>query len=390
MPMSLADRMDLLSGEGAFEVLSKARELERQGREIVHLEIGQPDFPTPQYIQDAAAKAMADGYTGYTPSNGLLEAREVLAADAGAARGVEVTPDQVVITPGAKPIIFFGMLATVNPGDEVIYPNPGFPIYASCIRFAGGVPVPVPLREGREFRLDPDELASLVTSNTRLVLINSPHNPTGSMLSRADIEQISEVCTRNDLWLMSDEPYRKVVYEGEFCSPLSVPRMAERTIVVDGHSKAYAMTGWRLGYGIGPTELMEGISLLQVNSTSCTAAFTQMAAAAAVQGPQDESQAMVAEFHRRRDIIVDGLNALPGVTCVRPHGAFYVWPNVSERSDGNVQALADALLDEAGIACLPGTSFGEQGEGYLRFSYANSAENLREALRRFEEYIATH
>ena len=390
MPMSLADRMDLLSGEGAFEVLSKARELERQGREIVHLEIGQPDFPTPQYIQDAAAKAMADGYTGYTPSNGLLEAREVLAADAGAARGVEVTPDQVVITPGAKPIIFFGMLATVNPGEEVIYPNPGFPIYASCIRFAGGVPVPLPLREQRQFRLDPDELASLVTPNTRLVLINSPHNPTGSMLSRADVEQISEVCTRNDLWLMSDEPYRKVVYEGEFCSPLSVPRMAERTIVVDGHSKAYAMTGWRLGYGIGPTELMEGISLLQVNSTSCTAAFTQMAAAAAVQGPQDESQAMVAEFHRRRDIIVDGLNALPGVTCVRPHGAFYVWPNVSERSDGNVQALADALLDEAGIACLPGTSFGEQGEGYLRFSYANSAENLREALRRFEEYIATH
>lgn len=390
MPMSLADRMDLLSGEGAFEVLSKARELERQGREIVHLEIGQPDFPTPQYIQDAAAKAMADGYTGYTPSNGLLEAREVLAADAGAARGVEVTPDQVVITPGAKPIIFFGMLATVNPGEEVIYPDPGFPIYASCIRFAGGVPVPLPLREQRQFRLDPDELASLVTPNTRLVLINSPHNPTGSMLSRADVEQISEVCTRNDLWLMSDEPYRKVVYEGEFCSPLSVPRMAERTIVVDGHSKAYAMTGWRLGYGIGPTELMEGISLLQVNSTSCTAAFTQMAAAAAVQGPQDESQAMVAEFHRRRDIIVDGLNALPGVTCVRPHGAFYVWPNVSERSDGNVQALADALLDEAGIACLPGTSFGEQGEGYLRFSYANSAENLREALRRFEEYIATH
>ncbi len=379
--------MDIVTGEGAFEVLARARELEREGRNIVHLEIGQPDFPTPEYIQEAAKDAMSAGHTGYTASNGILECREALAEEAGAARGVEVGPDSIVITPGAKPIIFFGMLALIDPGDEVIYPDPGFPIYASCIRLAGGVPVPVPLREDRQFRLDPDELASLVTPKTKMVLINSPHNPTGSMLSTEDVEQISDVCDRHDLWLMSDEPYKRVVYEGEFASPLSVPGMAERTLVVDGHSKAYAMTGWRLGFGIGPTELMDAISLLQVNCTSCTAAFTQMAGAAAVCGPQSDTTAMVTEFHRRRDVIVGGLNALPGVSCVVPKGAFYAWPNVSQVANGDVGSLATALLEDSGVACLPGTSFGAQGADFLRFSYANSTENLQEALRRIGDHL---
>jgi aspartate/methionine/tyrosine aminotransferase len=381
--------MALLSGEGAFEVLSRARELERDGKHVVHLEIGQPDFPTPEYIRQAAVQALADGHTGYTPADGILECREAIAEEAAAARGVPIGPERIVITPGAKPIIFFGMLALVEPGAEVIYPDPGFPIYASCIRFAGGVPVPIPLREERQFRLDPDELASLVTDRTGVVLINSPHNPTGSVLSRADIEQIAEVCLERDLWLISDEPYRKVIYGEEFCSPLSVPGMEQRTLIIDGHSKAYAMTGWRLGFGIGPRELIEGIALLQVNCTSCTAAFTQMAGAAAIRGPQDDTERMVAEFQRRRDIIVDGLNALPNVTCVRPGGAFYAWPNVKQVGDGDAEALAEALLEEAGVACLAGTSFGAQGAGYLRFSYANSAENLREALERIGNHLAT-
>jgi aspartate aminotransferase len=387
MAHGLADRIALLSGEGAFEVLARARELERQDRHIIHLEIGQPDFPTPRHIQEAAAKALADGYTGYTPSAGLLECREAIAEDASRARDVEVSPECVVVTPGAKPIIFFGLLTLVNPGDEVIYPDPGFPIYASCIRFAGAKPVPVPLREEREFRLDPDEVASLVTPRTRVVLINSPHNPTGSALSADDIERLCEVCQRHDLFMLTDEPYRRILYEGGFHSPLSVPGMAERTLVIDGHSKTFAMTGWRLGFGIGPREVIDAITLLQVNCNSCTAAFVQVAGIAALRGPQDEAEAMVQEFRRRRDIIVAGLNAIRGMSCVTPCGAFYAWPNVSRCCGEDVGSFANALLTEAGVACLPGTSFGAQGRDYLRFSYANSAENLQEALRRVSEYI---
>jgi aspartate/methionine/tyrosine aminotransferase len=387
MPTRLADRIGLLSGEGAFEVLARARELERQGREIIHLEIGQPDFPTPGFIREAAAKAMADGYTGYTPAPGLMECREAIAEDASAARGVRVQPAEVVIVPGAKPIIFFGMLSLVNPGDEVIYPDPGFPIYASCIRFAGGVPVPIPLREEHEFRLDPDELRSLVTPRTRVVLINSPHNPTGSALSRGDVEHIAEICMAHDLFLMTDEPYRRIQYEGEFRSPLSLPGMARRTLVIDGFSKTYSMTGWRLGFGIGPADLVEKIALLQTNCTSCTAAFVQMAGVAALRGPQEEAEAMVAEFRRRRDVIVSGLNAIPGVSCVTPKGAFYAWPNMTRYAEGGVMALAKRLLDEVGVACMWGTSFGEQGEGYLRLSYASSIDNIREALKRIAAFL---
>jgi aspartate/methionine/tyrosine aminotransferase len=387
MERGLASRIAQLSGEGAFEVLARARELERQGKHIIHLEIGQPDFPTPLHIREAAAKAMADGYTGYTPAPGLMECREAIAEDASRARGVPIEPDCVVVTPGAKPIIFFGMLALVEPGDEVIYPDPGFPIYASCIRFAGGVPVPAPLREERQFRLDPEEVASLVTPRTRVLLINSPHNPTGSVLSQEDIERLCEVCQSHDLFLMSDEPYRRILYEGEFHSPLSVPGMAERTVLIDGHSKTFAMTGWRLGFGIGPRALMDAITLLEVNCNSCTAAFVQMAGIAALQGPQDEAERMVAEFRRRRDLIVTGLNGIPGMSCVQPLGAFYAWPNAAECCGGDVGGFAAALLSEAGVACLPGTSFGAQGDRYLRFSYANSAENLQEALRRVGEYV---
>lgn len=389
MSWAPAERIARLSGEGAFEVLARARELERQGREIIHLEIGQPDFPTPRYIQEAAAKAMADGYTGYTPAAGLFEFREAVAEDASRARGVEVSPECVVATPGAKPIIFFGLLALVEPGDEVIYPDPGFPIYASCIRFAGGIPVPAPLREERQFRLDPDEVASLVTPRTRVVLINSPHNPTGSVLSAADIRRLCEICERHNLFLISDEPYRRIIYDTEFCSPLSVPGMAVRTLVIDGHSKTYSMTGWRLGFGIGPKWLVDAITLLQVNCNSCATAFVQVAGIAALRGPQDESEQMVREFWRRRDIIVEGLNQIPGISCVTPSGAFYAWPNVAACWPENVETFADALLAEAGVACLPGTSFGKQGVHYLRLSYANSAENLREALRRIREFVAS-
>jgi len=388
MPTPFSSRMHLLSGEGAFEVLARARELERLGREVIHLEIGQPDFPTPRHIRLAAAHAMEEGFTGYTPSPGLWECREAIADDASRARRVTIRPESVCVTPGAKPIIFFGMLALVNPGDEVIYPDPGFPIYASCIRFAGGTPVPIPLREENGFRLDPGELASLVTPRTRVVLINSPHNPTGSALSREDIERICEVCLSHGLSLMSDEPYRRILYEGEFCSPLSVPGMAERTLVIDGFSKTYAMTGWRLGFGIGPADLIEGISLLQTNCTSCTAAFTQMAGVAALRGPQDEAEAMVAEFRRRRDIIVQGLNEIPGVSCVTPAGAFYAWPNVKVHAASGVESLARRLLDEVGVACMWGTSFGAQGEGYLRLSYASSVDNIREALRRIRSLVS--
>jgi aspartate/methionine/tyrosine aminotransferase len=388
MPTGLAERVALLSGEGAFEVLARARELERQGRHIIHLEIGQPDFPTPLHIQEAATRAMAEGYTGYTPAPGLPECRAAIAEDASEARGVPVPPDCVVVTPGAKPIIFFGLLALVDPDSEVIYPDPGFPIYASCIRFAGATPVPAPLREEREFRLDPDEVASLITPRTRAVLINSPHNPTGAVMSQADVERLCEICLRHDLWLLSDEPYRRIVHEGRFFSPLSVPGMTERVLVIDGHSKAYAMTGWRLGYGLGPREVVDAIALLQVNCNSCTAAFVQVAGIAALKGPQDEALRMAAEFGRRRDLIVDGLNAIEGLSCVKTAGAFYAWPNAT-RCTSDVRALAKALLDEAGVACLPGTSFGAQGEGYLRLSYANSAENLQEALRRIGSYLGS-
>ena len=379
--------MNRVKGEGAFAVLARAKELEAQGKEVVHLEIGEPDFPTPEHIQDAARQAMRDGYTKYGPAAGFREVREAIAADVAASRGIPVDADEVVVTTGAKPLLFFSALALVEEGDEVIYPDPGFPIYESVIGLAGGKPVPVPLRQENEFRLDREELAALVTPRTRMVILNSPQNPTGSVLTREDLEHIAEVCLANDIVVLSDEPYSRVIYEAEHVSIASVPRMKERTILVDGFSKRYSMTGWRLGYGVMPRELAERIALLQVNDTSCAPAFSQIAGMKALQGPQECVGEMVAKFRARRDLIVQGLNEVQGVSCIMPLGAFYAFPDV--RDTGlDCEQLAQALLEEAGVALLPGTSFGQQGKGFLRLSYANSLENIQKALSRMGDYLA--
>lgn len=379
--LRLADRMAGLGTETAFEVLAKARDLERQGRSIVHLEIGEPDFDTPEHIKDAALRAMREGQTHYTPAAGLLEAREAVADHVEAVRKVPVDPSEVVITPGSKPIMFFAILALVNPGDEVIYPDPGYPIYESVTRFVGGVPRALPLREADGFRIDPDALRALAGPKTRLIVINTPHNPCGSTLTRADLEVIAEVAERSDAYVLADEVYWQITYDGPHASIMSVPGMKARTILLDGFSKAYAMTGWRLGFGVMRPDLAGRMAQLMVNSNSCAAAFTQIAGIAALRGPRGPVEAMVAEFRRRRDVIVAGLNAVDGMSCTQPSGAFYAFPNVS-RIDGNSRRLADYLLTEGGVACLSGTAFGSQGQGYLRFSYANSIENISEGLRR--------
>jgi aspartate/methionine/tyrosine aminotransferase len=382
----LADRMAGLGTETAFEVLARARELERQGRSVVHLEIGEPDFDTPEHIKEAAVKALADGYTHYTPSAGLHEAREAVAEHVAVTRGIRVDPSEVVITPGSKPIMFFAILALVNPGDEVIYPDPGYPIYESVARFVGGVPRPLSLREERGFRVDPDELAALVTPKTRLVILNSPHNPCGSVLTREDLTAIAGALARSNAYVLADEIYWQITYDAEHTSLAALPGMQERTIILDGFSKAYAMTGWRLGYGVMRRDLAAKMAQLMVNTASCAAAFTQMAGIAALRGPKEPVRAMVAEFRRRRDVIVDGLNAIEGVSCTRPHGAFYAFPNVA-RLDADSKRLADFLLTDAGVACLSGTAFGRHGQGFLRFSYANSVEQIQEALRRVAEAL---
>lgn len=379
--MKLAKRMSRLGTETAFEVLARAGELEAQGRHIIHLEIGQPDFDTPQYIKDAACKALADGFTSYGPAAGLPQARERYARYISETRGVPVDASELVITPGAKPILFFSILALVDEGDEVIYPNPGFPIYESVVEFVGGKAVPAPLREEREFRLDPEELASLVTDKTKMIIINSPHNPTGSVLTTKDLEAIAQVAIERDVWVLSDEPYSRMVYDGEFASIMSVPGMKERTILVEGFSKTYAMTGWRLGYGVMPAPLADQIAKLQTNSNSCTASFVQIAGIAALDGPQEESEAMMAAFKERRDIMVAALNTLPGVTCLSPGGAFYVFPNITGTGMDS-RDLATACLEEAGVAVLSGTAFGAYGDGYLRLSSANSIENIEEGIER--------
>jgi aspartate aminotransferase len=386
MDLRLADRMAQLGTETAFEVLARARELERQGRTIIHLEIGEPDFDTPAHIKEAAIKALRDGATHYTPAAGLLEAREAIAEHVEGTRKVAVHPDEVVITPGSKPIMFFTILALVNPGDEVIYPNPGYPIYESVTRFAGGVPRPLVLREERGFRIDPDELRQLASSRTRLIVLNSPHNPCGSALTREDLAAIAEVAQRTGAYVLADEIYWQIMYDTPHHSILSLPGMKERTILLDGFSKAYAMTGWRLGFGVMPRALAPRIAQLMVNSNSCAAAFTQLAGIAALRGPRAPVEAMVAEFRRRRDVIVRGLNALEGITCTMPVGAFYAFPN-TRRIDPHSKPLADYLLQEAGVACLSGTAFGDAGQGYLRFSYANSVENITEGLRRMAEAL---
>lgn len=379
--MSFAERMAGLGTEGAFEVLARARELERQGKSVVHLEIGEPDFDTPAHIKEAGIKALRDGATHYTPSAGLLEVREAVAEHVAKTRAIPVDPAEVVITPGSKPVMLFAILALVNPGDEVIYPNPGYPIYESVARFAGGVPRPLPMREARGFRIDPDELRRLITPRTKLLILNSPHNPCGSMLTRDDLGAIAEAVAPSQCMVLADEIYWQITYGTPHHSLTSLPGMKERTILLDGFSKAYAMTGWRLGFGVMPKPLAARMTQLMVNSNSCAAAFTQLAGIAALRGPQQPVQAMVAEFRRRRDVIVDGLNAIEGVTCTVPSGAFYAFPNVS-RIDTDSKRVADYLLTDAGVALLSGIAFGSHGQGYLRLSYATSVENIREGLKR--------
>ena len=379
--MRFAPSMSRLGTESAFEVLARARALERQGREIIHLEIGEPDFDTPAHIKEAAKQALDAGATHYGPSAGLAEVREAIAKHIAETRGVPVTPEEVVVTPGAKPIMFFTILALIAPGDEVLYPNPGFPIYESVINFVGGVPVPVPLREETGFGFDLELFERKVGPKTRLIVINSPENPTGGVLDRGQIERIAEIAAARNIPVLADEIYRQFLYDGEFVSIFPRPGMRDLTILLDGFSKSYAMTGWRLGYGVMPKALAEHVTRLMVNSNSCTASFVQLAGIAALQGDQTPVARMVAEFKLRRDIIVDGLNRLPGVRCARPRGAFYVFPNITSTGRPSAE-VADLLLNEAGVAVLSGAAFGQYGEGYLRLSYANSEANLRLALER--------
>jgi aspartate/methionine/tyrosine aminotransferase len=377
--MNVAERMTRLGTESAFEVLARAKALERQGREIVHLEIGEPDFDTPAHIKEAAKRALDAGATHYGPSAGLPELREAIAKHVAETRWISVSPEEVVVTPGAKPIMFFTILALVNRGDEVIYPNPGFPIYESVINFVGGVPVPIPLLETTGFGFDLELFEKKVSKKTRLIILNSPQNPTGGVLGRDQVERIAEIARHFRIPVLSDEIYRQFLYEGEFVSIATLPGMRELTVILDGFSKTYAMTGWRLGYGVMPTALAEHLTRLMVNSASCTATFVQLAGIAALQGDQSPVDAMVAEFRRRRDLVVAGLNAFPGVSCRSPRGAFYVFPNVKALGRPSAE-IADLLMSEAGVALLPGTAFGQYGEGYLRLSYATSEVNLRKAL----------
>ncbi|MDO9171412.1 MAG: pyridoxal phosphate-dependent aminotransferase [bacterium] len=377
----LAKRMQRLGTETAFVVLARAKALEAQGRDIVHLEIGEPDFDTPANIVAKGVAALQGGETHYGPAAGKPEVRKVFAEYIARDRGLAVGPENIVITPGGKPIMYFVMTALVDEGDEVIYPNPGFPIYESVINFLGAKSVPLQLSEAKDFSFDIADLERLVSDRTKLLIINSPQNPTGGVLSGADLDAIARLAVKHDFWVLSDEIYSKIIYEGTHESIATRPGMLERTIILDGHSKTYAMTGWRLGFGVMPKELADAVAKLQTNCNSCTASFTQIAGAEALTGPQDAAAAMVEEFRARRDLLVAGLNAIPGITCRLPRGAFYVFPNVSQlgRKSSELESL---LLDKYGVAALSGTAFGKFGEGYLRFSYANSQPQIRKALER--------
>jgi len=384
--IKLAKRMERLGTETAFEVLARARQLEAEGKSVVHLEIGEPDFDTPQNIIDAGVEAMRGGFTHYGPSAGMADMRAKYAESFARDRGVACTPEQVVITPGAKPILYFVITALLDEGEECIYPNPGFPIYESVINFVGGKAVPLPLREENDFSIDHDELRALANPNTRLIILNSPQNPTGGLLSMDDLKVIAEVAKANDAWVLADEIYSHIVYEGRHHSILEIDGMAERTIVLDGHSKTYAMTGWRLGYGIMPEALSPVIGRLMTNVNSCTAAFTQVAGAEALLGDQSGAEAMVKEFRARRDMLVQALNEIEGVSCKLPGGAFYVFPNISGVGMESDE-FQKRLLEDYGVAALAGTAFGAHGAGYLRFSYANSQENLREGVARMARFV---
>ena len=377
-----AKRMETLGTETAFEVLAKARALEKQGKDVVHLEIGEPDFDTPKNIKEAAVKALNAGYTHYNPSAGIPELRETIAQYISKTRGIKAEADEVVVTPGAKPIMFFSILALVNPGEEVLYPNPGFPIYESVANLVGAKAVPIPLKEENDFRMDQEYVKGKITKKTKLIILNSPENPTGGVLTRDDLKVIADsIANRDDVFVLSDEIYSRIVYEGNHESIASLPGMKEKTILLDGFSKTYAMTGWRLGYGVMRKDLAQKVAQLQTNSNSCTCTFTQMAGVEALKGPQTEPERMDAEFKKRREVIVSGLNSIKGITCKKPHGAFYVFPNITG-TGMDCRKLADHLLYNAGVAVLTGTSFGKYGEGYLRLSFANSVENIKKALDR--------
>ncbi|MDI6870627.1 MAG: pyridoxal phosphate-dependent aminotransferase [Bacillota bacterium] len=393
--MRLAERLQRLGTENAFEVLAEVNKLMAQGRHIVSFAIGEPDFNTPENIKEAAVAALRRNETHYGPSAGLPVLRQAIAAEVSRTRGIPVSPDEVVVVPGGKPVIFHGLLALADPGDEVLYPNPGFPIYESVIRFVGATPVPIPLREEREFSLDPDEVARLITPRTKLIILNSPHNPTGGVIPPGDLAAVAELARAHDLWVLSDEIYSRILFEGEFHSIASLPGMKERTVILDGFSKTYAMTGWRLGYGVMPAELATWVARLETNCESCTCTFTQLAGVEALTGEQSGPAAMVEEFRARRDLIVDGLNSIRGVKCLKPHGAFYVFPNVTEacRNLGlpNAKALQEKLLYEGNVAVLPRSAFGQrnrdESEEYVRLSYATSRENIIEGLKRIKAIL---
>jgi aspartate aminotransferase len=385
--MRLATRMERIGIETAFEVLVRARALEAQGKSIIHLEIGEPDFETPVHVREAAKQAIDEGWTHYGPTQGQPELREVIAQHISDTRGIHVGPQHVCVVPGGKPIIFFPIMALIEEGDEVIYPNPGFPIYESMIKYAGGKPVPIPLVEQRGFCFDLDVFRQRLSDKTKLIILNSPQNPTGGVICREDLATIAELVRERDLMILSDEIYCRITYGTTPVSITAFPGMLEKTIILDGFSKTFAMTGWRMGYGVMPEWLVDAVNKLMVNSNSHTASFTQRAGIAAITGPQDDVTRMVTEFRRRRDAFVAGLNTLPGFRCAMPEGAFYAFPNITGTGMRSKE-LADALLNDAGVAALSGTSFGEYGEGYLRFSYANSLENLMEAVERMRRWLA--
>jgi aspartate/methionine/tyrosine aminotransferase len=385
--MKLADRMSRIGVESAFDVLVRARALEAQGKDVIHLEIGEPDFPSPAHVVAAAKQALDQGWTHYGPTQGLPDLREAIAAHVSRTRGIAVDAKHVSVVPGGKPIIFFPMLALLEPGDEVIYPNPGFPIYESMIRFTGATPVPMPLEESRGFSFDLNPFEHLLNDRTRMIVLNSPENPTGGVIPREDLKTIADLVRDRDVIVLSDEIYSEIYYDDPPASIASFPGMQEKTILLDGFSKTYAMTGWRMGYGVMPERLVEAVNKLMVNSNSCTASFTQRAGIAALTGPRGEVDAMIAEFRRRRDAMVAGLNRIPGLRCALPGGAFYAFPNITGTGMRSKE-LADLLLYEAGVAGLDGAAFGQYGEGYIRFSYANSYEKLMEAIERIHRVVA--
>ncbi len=382
----LAASLERLGTETAFSVLARAKELEREGRDVIHLEIGEPDFDTPAHVCDAAYAALRAGQTHYCPSAGIVELRAAAAEYLSATRGLDIGPESVLVGAGAKPFLFFTILAVCNPGDEVVYPDPGFPIYESAIRWIGATPVPLPLLEERDFTFDPEDLAARLSSRTKLVILNSPQNPTGGVVGAEDLAEAARLIAGTEAWVLSDEVYSRMLYEGEFASIASVAGMLERTVLLDGLSKTYAMTGWRCGFAAVPEPLVDPLVRFFVNSTSCVPPFVQHAGVAALRGPQDGPEAMVSEFRRRRDLVVAGLNELPGVSCRVPKGAFYAFPNVSG-VPLPADELASRLLEEAGVALLSGSAFGRVGERSLRLSYANSLENLERALERMRAFL---